>query len=174
MRCALPLKTTYSDSNRLPTQALPWQALHQFLKDLEEALYGLGISLTKALNDPLVELFRARRDDKLCPPKQRVLIEDSSSTIEVIQGKTRAHRLMKEGTLLSVEGVKYLGVRSILLSATKITETFPALEEPNGVVLKEHAVHQEINRDGVAISVCPDWNLERYTLLHVEVRDELL
>jgi len=161
-------------ADELSHRPLPRQGLHQFLKHLEETLQGLRISFTETLNDALVELLRARCNDKLCSAKQRMLVEDSSSTIIVIQRQARAHRFMKERSLLSFEGVKDLRVGAILLSATKITETFPTLKEPHGVILKEHPIYKEVNSDGIPISVSPDRNLKGYTLLHIEVRNELL
>lgn len=120
---------------------LPRQGLHQFLKHLEESLDRLRITLSEAFDDPFIKLLRARRDDKFSAPKQRMLIEDRSSSIVVVQGKSRAHRLMKERALLRFELMKHLGVRAVFLSATKIAETFPTLEEAYRVVLEEHAIN---------------------------------
>ena len=103
-----------------------------------------------------------------------MLIEDRSSSIEVVQGESRTHRLVKERSLLGGKGVKDLRVGSVFLSAAKITKTLSTLEEANGVVLEEHSIHQEVDGDHISITVSPDWNLKGHTLLNIKVRNELL
>jgi hypothetical protein len=81
---------------------------------------------------------------------------------------------MKESSLLRLEGVKDLRIRPILLSTTKVTETFPALKKANRVILKEHPVYEEVNSDSVAVTILPYRHLECDPLLNVEVGNELL
>ena len=70
--------------------------------------------------------------------------------------------------------MKDSGVGAVLFSATEVTEPFPTLKKTNGMIFEKNTVNEEIDGNGITISIFSDGNLKSHPLSYIEVRNELL
>ena len=70
--------------------------------------------------------------------------------------------------------MKNLRVRPVLFTVMKVSTSLAALKKSHRMVLKENAINQEVDGNGVAVAILADRHLEGHPLLELKVRNELL